>query len=167
MKAFGPSSATPPAAKAIILEVAAKFGLTVRMIRGDSRFREIVIARAEIARRLSRRGYSSPRIAAILGKNHTTILYYLGRGKRGLKLRPTDPVLTEIERREAIMKLTPEQRERLAQLAAEGGFAGSKKFAEEIGCSPNYGLVLLKRENRPRRHSKKWQRALQVGPVLA
>jgi hypothetical protein len=158
-----------PEAKQIIADVALEFGVSQHMIVGDCRWRAVVVARAEVTRRLAHRKYSSPRIAAILGKDHTTILYYLQRGTRKLKLRPTDPQLTvpPLPARRSEMKLTPAQRDELMRLAAEGGYARSKNFAREIGCSQNYGLVLLQRKRPKKRQTKKWHRAIAIGPVLA
>ena len=164
MKIIGASSTLTPQAREIIKVVALERGVSMDLIRGNCRWREVVLARAEVARQLTKRGYSGTRIGAMLNKDHSTILYYLGRRKRQLKLRPTDPPLSDWEDDE--MKLTPAQRDELIRRAEEGGYGTSKDYAREIGVSPNYGLVLLKRTGRkPRRHSERWARAVAAGPV--
>lgn len=71
-----------PQARQIISMVAAWRGVDPRKIVGPCRNRRVVLARMEIARQLDARGYSTSRIGAILNKDHTTIVFYLGRGKK-------------------------------------------------------------------------------------
>ncbi len=168
MRSFGPSAAIPDQARDVIRRVAADFHIPLDLIMGKCRWRDVVLARAEAARRLRLRGYSSPKIGAMLGKDHTTILFYLGNGKSRLKLRPDDPRLSVCKKERQEMKLTPAQRDELMRLAAEGGFATSKQYAKQVGVAPNYGLVLLARNGRkPKRQNDKWKRAIAAGPVLA
>lgn len=77
-----------PQARQIIREVAADRGLHPLQIVSKSRIRKVFRARIEVAKRLHARGYSSPRIGAILGHDHTTIVYYLGRARRRPKPEP-------------------------------------------------------------------------------
>lgn len=78
-----------PQARQIIREVAAKRGLHPLQIVSKSRTRRVFRARVEVAERLYARGcYSSTRIGALLGQDHTTIVYYLGRAKRKPKPEP-------------------------------------------------------------------------------
>ncbi len=74
-----------PQARAIIKEIAELRGLEPREILGRSRFQNVVRARVEVAKRLDERGYSSPQIGKILNRDHTTVLYYIGRGRRHIK----------------------------------------------------------------------------------
>lgn len=68
-----------PQARDIVREVAAQYGVDEARILGKCRKEKVFRARIEIAKRLDARGYSTPRIGAILNKDHTTILFYLGR----------------------------------------------------------------------------------------
>ena len=76
-----------PQARAVIREIAALRGIDPGRIIGYSRKEKIFRARIEVARALDARGYSTPRIGAILNKDHSTIVFYLGRGKK----KPTKP----------------------------------------------------------------------------
>ena len=76
-----------PQARAIIREVAALRGVDPYKIIGHCRRDKMVRARIEVARLLDACGYSTPRIGAILNKDHSTIVFYLGRGKK----KPTKP----------------------------------------------------------------------------
>ena len=71
-----------PQARAIIREVAASRVVTLAKLIGRCRSARVVHARVEVAKRLRARGYSTPRIGAILNKDHTTIVFYLGTGKK-------------------------------------------------------------------------------------
>lgn len=71
-----------PQARQIIREVAAECRVEPLKIIGKCRSAPVVHARIEVAKRLVARGYSTPRIGQILGKDHTTILFYLGNGKK-------------------------------------------------------------------------------------
>jgi hypothetical protein len=71
-----------PQARAIIREVAASHVVTLANLIGRCRSARVVHARVEVAKRLRARGYSTPRIGAMLNKDHTTIVFYLGTGKK-------------------------------------------------------------------------------------
>jgi hypothetical protein len=77
-----------PQARAIIDEIAAKHGVDPRKIANPCRITKVYRARVEVAKRLSERGYSTPRIGAILNHDHTTIVFYLGNAKK----KPPPPV---------------------------------------------------------------------------
>jgi hypothetical protein len=70
-----------PQAREIIREVAARRGIDPELITRPGRAKKVFKARAEVAQRLHERGYSACRIGRLLHHDHTTILYYLGRGK--------------------------------------------------------------------------------------
>ncbi len=78
----------PPQARAIIEMVATDAGIDPRLIVTRCRKKKIFHARVEVARRLAERGYSTPRIGRILNHDHSTIVFYLGRGKK----KPSRPV---------------------------------------------------------------------------
>lgn len=71
-----------PQARQIIGEIAALRGVPLPLLTGRCRRYCVVSARIEIALKLNARGYSTTRIGMILQRDHTTIVYYLGRGKR-------------------------------------------------------------------------------------
>jgi hypothetical protein len=71
-----------PQARQIIREVAAEHRVDPMKIIGKCRSVPVVHARVEVSKRLEARGYSTNRIGEVLGKDHTTILFYLGRGKK-------------------------------------------------------------------------------------
>jgi tRNA nucleotidyltransferase (CCA-adding enzyme) len=71
-----------PQARQIIRDVAAEHCVDPMKIAGKCRSAPVVHARIEVAKRLVARGYSTTRTGQILGKDHTTILFYLGNGKR-------------------------------------------------------------------------------------
>ena len=71
-----------PQARAIIREIAALRGVDPYKIIGHSRKEKLFRARIEVARALDARGYSTPQIGMILGKDHSTIVFYLGRGQK-------------------------------------------------------------------------------------
>lgn len=77
-----------PQARAIIVEVARSFRVEPAKISSVGRKQALVLARVEVARRLDARGYSTSKIGTILQRDHTTIVYYLGRGKRAQKPPP-------------------------------------------------------------------------------
>lgn len=72
-----------PQARQIIREVAALYGIDPLEIVGASRRQKAFRARVEVAHLLTRRGYSSTRIGIAIGKDHTTVVFYLGRGRKG------------------------------------------------------------------------------------
>lgn len=78
----------PPQARAIILDVAARRGIDPLLIVNPCRRPRVFHARAEVAKALDSRGYSSPRIGSILNHDHSTILFYLGRGKKSPSAEP-------------------------------------------------------------------------------
>lgn len=79
-----------PYAWEVITQVAGRRRLEPRLIiakRKRNAYR-VVMAIQEVARLLSERGYSYARIGQILNKDHTTVGYYLGSGKRASFCRP-------------------------------------------------------------------------------
>lgn len=77
---------TSLAARQIINEVAETYGVSPEMIVSERRSLNLVAARKDIAEMLDARGYTSPQIGRALNRDHTTVIYYLGRAKR--KARP-------------------------------------------------------------------------------
>jgi hypothetical protein len=71
-----------PQALVIIGEVAASSLVAPAKLVGRCRSARVVHARIEVAKRLRDRGYSTPRIGQVLKKDHTTIVFYLGLGKK-------------------------------------------------------------------------------------
>lgn len=83
-----------PQARQIIREIAKEHGVDPARITGRCRVQRVFRARVEVAKRLRERGYSTTRIGAILNLDHTTIVFYLGSGKRKpspLRVRPVKP----------------------------------------------------------------------------
>ena len=78
----------PQAARDIIMKIAELRGADPRLIVGKCRKKKIFRARIEVTKRLADRGYSSTRIGKILNHDHTTIVFYLGRGKK----KPSLPI---------------------------------------------------------------------------
>jgi len=76
------SRSMTPQARAIIDEIAALHGIDPRKIVNPCRANKVFRARIEVAKRLDQRGYSSQRIGSILNHDHTTIIFYLGRGQK-------------------------------------------------------------------------------------
>lgn len=77
-----------PQAREIIMEVARRRGVDPEMIASKCRRSKIFYARIEVAKRLDERGYSTSRIGAVLGHDHTTVVYYLGRAQKRPKPEP-------------------------------------------------------------------------------
>ena len=77
-----------PQARAIVKEVSARWRVNPKLVASQCRLKRVFYARVEAARLLDARGYSSTRIGAALGQDHTTIIYYLGRAKRKPKPLP-------------------------------------------------------------------------------
>ena len=77
-----------PQARAIIREIAALRHVDPYKIIGQSRSEKVFRARIEVTRALDARGYSTQRIGAMLNKDHSTIVFYLGRGKK----KPSKPI---------------------------------------------------------------------------
>lgn len=69
-------------------DVAKLRGITVKMLVGSRRLQHLVHARADVAKRLYAHGYTAPQIGAILNRDHSTILYAIGRGKKRLRPEP-------------------------------------------------------------------------------
>lgn len=88
----------PP--RQILKEVAEKHHVHPSHIVGKRRTRHLVRARVEVAQRLTtERKLSTSKIAQLLNRDHTTIVYYLGRGsKKPRCLRPTwrKPVIAHL-----------------------------------------------------------------------
>ena len=72
----------PPRAKGIILDFAERHGVAVADLAGRCRKKKVFRVRMEIAKALDACGYSSLQIGRFLNHDHTTIIYYLGRGKK-------------------------------------------------------------------------------------
>lgn len=90
----------PAQARAIILEVAEQRGVDPLLLVGRCRRQPVFRARVEVAIALDARGYSTPQIGSILKCDHTTVVFYLGRGRkkpsperppRSLRLRKWKP----------------------------------------------------------------------------
>ncbi len=77
-----------PQARAIIDIVATEHGVDPLLLVSPCRKKEIFRARVEVAKHLNARGYSTPQIGRILNHDHTTIVFYLGRGKK----KPSKPI---------------------------------------------------------------------------
>lgn len=69
----------------VIEEVAAKHGVSLFDLMRRCRLNKVVHARAEIAKRLDAQRFTVSEIGRLLNKDHTTIVYYLGRAKRKWK----------------------------------------------------------------------------------
>jgi hypothetical protein len=109
-----------PYARQVLREVAAQNGLHPLQIVGSVCTMRFVRARVEVARRLAaERGYSTPQIGRILNKDHTTIVFYLGRGKR----RPSERVMTPCWRKPRIAHLNCKR----CRLCFIGSWHDSKK----------------------------------------
>lgn len=74
--------------RALVEEVCADRGVDPLKIVGRCRVQKVFRARTEIARRLNASGYSTVRIGMILNCDHSTIVFYLGRGKK----KPSTPI---------------------------------------------------------------------------
>lgn len=72
----------PPRARAIILAMCTLRGVDPKKIAGKCRVKKFYQIRVEVARALDACGYSTPQIGRFLGHDHTTIVFYLGRGKK-------------------------------------------------------------------------------------
>ena len=64
------------------IQIAQKYGLTSEHILGRSRDKWIVKARREVCKELYAKGMSSKTIGNFLNRNHTSILYLLGKLSR-------------------------------------------------------------------------------------
>lgn len=77
-----------PATRKLIEEVACRRRVDPKKIVGRCRSQAVFYARVEVAKQLSARGYTTSMIGAVLGHDHTTIVYYLGRAKKRPKPEP-------------------------------------------------------------------------------
>lgn len=66
----------------IVSEAAADAGVSPKDILGQSRLRTVTEARKQCYRALSKEGYSSSKIGQMMGRDHTTVLYGIGRVKK-------------------------------------------------------------------------------------
>lgn len=73
----------------ILQQLADESGYSVEEILGRERTQPLVVLRIEAARRLRTLGYSMPTIGKVLGRDHSTITYYLGK----IRKRQPSPVL--------------------------------------------------------------------------
>lgn len=83
----------------IVREVAADFGVRPEQIVQQCRVRKVFRARVEVARRIAALSpyYSMKRIGRLLNHDHTTIVFYLGRGKKKpTPLRWRKPVIRQL-----------------------------------------------------------------------
>lgn len=81
-----------PYARSIINRVAGMHGVDPADITRPNRTQKVFRARVVVAKILDRRGYSSPQIGAILNHDHTTVVFYLGRGQKAPSApRPPKP----------------------------------------------------------------------------
>lgn len=69
----------PQVALELLQETANYHGVSVADITSDYRSQRLLNVRIDIAKKLSERGWSTTRIAAVLERNPTTVGYYLGR----------------------------------------------------------------------------------------
>lgn len=63
----------------ITVSGAKRYGLPLCAIRGDCRKRNLVVCRWYIAGRARKAGFSFPQIGRALNRDHSTIVYALGR----------------------------------------------------------------------------------------
>ncbi len=63
-------------------EAAAGLGVSASEVLGRQRFKNMVIARKAVMRRLWEDGFSTPEIGFMLDRDHTTVLHGLGRLSR-------------------------------------------------------------------------------------
>lgn len=66
----------------IVENVCLQFGITSKMLTGRGHFKILVEPRRQVAKRLRALGMSTPEIAAVLNRDHTTVLSLLGMLKR-------------------------------------------------------------------------------------
>lgn len=72
---------------AFIEQTCSHHGITREELTGSSQSHTYVSVRRKIAEELTRRGWSTPRIGKLLNRDHSSIVYMLGRSKRNLKRR--------------------------------------------------------------------------------
>lgn len=63
-------------------EAAEGLGVSVNEVLGRQRFKNMVIARKAVMKRLWDDGFSTPEIGFMLNRDHTTVLHGLGRLSR-------------------------------------------------------------------------------------
>ena len=66
-------------ARAVLEAVAREHGMTPKLVLGPCRVRRLVAARRETAIRLVEEGLSVREVAMVMGRDHSSILYLLGR----------------------------------------------------------------------------------------
>ena len=71
-----------PQAKQVIDDVSERYRIPQELILGRLRAYRLLEARMEISNLLRLRGYSNRQIGDVLGRERTTIAFYLGGGKR-------------------------------------------------------------------------------------
>lgn len=69
-------------ARAVLARVCADLGVTEVQLRSRRRDRQLTALRCEAARRMRAVGLSTPAIGAALDRDHTTVLWMLGRARR-------------------------------------------------------------------------------------
>lgn len=67
--------------------VCIRYDITRQELTGDGRQQRLIIARREVAEELSRRGWSTPQIGRCLNRDHSSIVYLLGRRANNEKRR--------------------------------------------------------------------------------
>jgi hypothetical protein len=72
----------------ILTESAQRFGVTASMVQNGSQEASVVAARRMTAFALRKLGLSTPLIGRYLGRSHTSVLYLLGRTKKGATVTP-------------------------------------------------------------------------------
>lgn len=75
-----------PYARSVIRRVAYMHKVDPADITRSNRRVPVVRARVAVAKILTRRGYSTGRIGKMLNCDHTTVVFYLGRGKKKPRL---------------------------------------------------------------------------------
>jgi chromosomal replication initiation ATPase DnaA len=62
-------------ASRLAFDVSRALGVVPEVVFAENRDRRSTMARAEVARRLRDLGWSYPRIGAVLGRHHTSVMY--------------------------------------------------------------------------------------------
>lgn len=81
-------SALTDRARAIVWDVALRHNVSPSLIIQHCRNKRVVAARIEVAKLLYSSRYSLPRIGTMLKHDHTTIFFYLGKGKKKPRIGP-------------------------------------------------------------------------------
>lgn len=71
-----------PVTYEIVSDVSARYGLSIELIVGRCRAHSLLLARIEIAKRLRERGYKKAQIGRVLNRDPSTVVFYIGSGKR-------------------------------------------------------------------------------------